>query len=84
MSVIDDCKSIVVTWENHPELMEHNQDEYYLRKSLIEYDQALREAQNTIKSLCNNTALWVGNKYEKSINSGREWLDKYSHLLKGE
>ena len=76
MSVIDDCKSIVATWENHPNLMEHTQDEYDLRKSLIEYDQALREALSALEQ--------YGSKKYLSQNIANNVIDKYSHLLKGE
>lgn len=79
MSVIDDCKSIIATWENHPELMEHNQNEYDLRKLLIEYDQALREAQEAMITHKNIHA--HGDPWVKELS---DWLDKYSHLLKGE
>ena len=67
MSVIDDA-NYIVTCDGYGEL---RRESVRVSKALIEYDQALKEAQELIDD---NLVTFFAKK---------RWKDKYKHLLKG-
>lgn len=87
MSVIVEAKKYLASFKDGSKsrfeedywnsLKEYN-PAYKYAKALIEYDQALREAQKIIHS-----HLYYSEGLKPHGKAEHEWIIKYSHLLKG-